>query len=224
MSRSLIAASAAVTLAAFTLPVQAEKRQLGPHEHGHGTLNIAIEGKKVAIELDVPGADIAGFEHEATTPEDKAQLEKAQANLKEALKLFVMPAAASCKLAKAEVELEAEHEHEHEEGKEAHEDHDHEGKEAHDDHEGKEAHEDHDHEGKEAHEDHDHEEGARHSEFNATYELDCASPKKIETIQFDYFKVFPNARSLTVNLVSDAKQGSYEVTSEKPVLDLTGNM
>lgn len=204
MSRSFIAASAAITLAAFTLPAQAEKRQLGPHEHGHGTLNIAVEGNKVAMELDVPGADIAGFEHEATTPEDKAQLKKAEANLEEALKLFVMPAGASCKLTKAAVALEAEHEHEHDEGKEAHAGHD--------------------HEGKDDHKDHDQDGGARHSEYNAAYELDCASPKKIESIEFGYFKVFPNARSLTVNLVSDEKQGSYEVSADKPVLDLTGNM
>lgn len=189
MTKNNLAASAALTVVAFVLPAQAQHRQLGPHEHGHGTLNIAIEGNKVAIELDVPGADIAGFEHEAKTTEDKAELAKAEANLKQALKLFVLPSAASCKLAKAEVKEEAEHEDD-----------------------------------KGAHEDHDHKEGAHHFDYNAAYELECAKPKKIESIQFSYFKVFPNARSLTVNLVSDQQQGSYEVTAEKPHLDLTGSM
>ena len=49
-----------------------ETRQLGAHEHGHGTLNIAIEGTTVSMELEVPGSDIVGFEHVAATPEQKA--------------------------------------------------------------------------------------------------------------------------------------------------------
>lgn len=167
MSRNILAASTVIALVVAAFPALAEKRQLGPHEHGHGTLNIAIEGNKTAIELDAPGADIAGFEHVATTPEDKAQAAKAEADLKEALKLFVLPSAAACKLVKADIEVEAEHEH-HEQK----EDHDHEDKKDHDGHESKEA-----HEAKEAHEDHNHANEVRHSEYNATYELECANAK-----------------------------------------------
>lgn len=185
MSRNMIAAGAAITLVAFALPVQAEQRQLGPHEHGHGNLNIAIEGNSVQMELDVPGSDIVGFEHEANTPEQEAQLKEAEARLKDALKLFVLPASALCKLAKAAVEAE----HEHDESRDAHKEH------AHDD-------------------------GARHREYNATYALHCTNPQQIKTIHFAYFKMFPNARSLSVKIVSEQRQGSYEVTAAKPDLDL----
>ena len=33
------------------------------HEHGVGTLTIAVEGNDVEIELTVPGSDVVGFEH-----------------------------------------------------------------------------------------------------------------------------------------------------------------
>src|SRR6185369_1509759 len=44
-----------------------EHRELGVHEHGRGTLNIAIEGNKVTMELEAAGVDIVGFEHAAKT-------------------------------------------------------------------------------------------------------------------------------------------------------------
>ncbi len=92
-----------------------EKRQLGAHEHGHGNLNIAIEGNRVAMELIAPGADIVGFEHAAKTAEQKAAIEKAKATLAEPLALFVLPASAGCRVAEAKVSLETEEES-HEKG------------------------------------------------------------------------------------------------------------
>ena len=81
----LLAAGAACA----ALPASAEEhRQLGAHVHGHGHLNIAIEGKKLTMELEVPGADIVGFEHEPSTPEQKAAVQQAKAKLADALALF----------------------------------------------------------------------------------------------------------------------------------------
>lgn len=88
-------------------------RELGAHEHGRGTLNIAIEGNKVTMELEVPGADIIGFEHAAKSQKEKAALEKATAQLKSPLLLFSLPAAAGCRVTEAKVEMEnGEHDHE----------------------------------------------------------------------------------------------------------------
>ena len=112
---------------ALSLPVIAdEHRELGPHEHGVGQLNIAVEGKRVLMELEVPGADIVGFEHEASTNEQKAAVSKAKTTLKGALKVFELPAEAKCELAEAKVAVEAE-EHDHDAG--GHENAKHEGKE-----------------------------------------------------------------------------------------------
>jgi hypothetical protein len=82
-----------------------ERRELGAHEHGHSTLNIAIEGTRVAMELAAPGMDIVGFEHAAETEEQKAAVETGKRTLADPLALFVLPPAAGCRLAAAKVKL-----------------------------------------------------------------------------------------------------------------------
>src|SRR5579883_1715644 len=71
-------------------------RQLGAHEHGHGRLNIAIDGKTLSMELEVPGADIVGFEHDANTEEQKAAADGAKARLANGLSLFQPDPVAGC--------------------------------------------------------------------------------------------------------------------------------
>lgn len=167
-----------------------EHRELGPHEHGVGRLNVAVEGKRVSMELEVPGADIVGFEHEASTAAQKAAVKKAKATLEGALTVFKLPAEAKCKLAEAKVAVHAEDEHEHEaEAK----------------HEGEAKHED---EGDDNH----------HSAFHVEYAIDCAAPEKLTGIDFNYFALFAGARKLDVNLVTAKGQSHYEVTRESPRL------
>ena len=94
-----------------------EHRELGAHEHGRGTLNIAVEGNKVTMELEVPGVDIVGFEHAAKTSREKAAVEKAKAQLAAPLTLFALPAAAACRVTEAKIEVEnGGHEHGAKEG------------------------------------------------------------------------------------------------------------
>ncbi len=103
-----------------------EHRQLGAHVHGHGRLNIAIEGRKVSMELEVPGADIVGFEHEPSTPDQRAAIPEARAKLANAMALFAPAPGAGCELEHVKVTIETGdgEEHEHEHGQEA-EDHHH---------------------------------------------------------------------------------------------------
>lgn len=112
---------------AFAAPASAheEHRELGPHVHGHGTLNIAVEGTRVSMELETPGMDIVGFEHDASSADQKAVLEKAKKQLADPLTLFKVPAAAQCKLAEAKVEIEKENDHDHDHGDKDAGDHDH---------------------------------------------------------------------------------------------------
>ena len=175
--------------------VAEDHRQLGAHEHGHGTLNVAIEGKTVSMELEVPGADIVGFEHLATTPEQKAAVEKASAVLSKPLELFVVAAAAGCTVRDAKVEVRAE---DHDKGKAD---------------AGTAAKADH----------HDHDEPA-HSEYHATYVLECTTPASLTAIDFAYFKAFAGAQKLTVNLITAKAQSAFAVSREKPGLDLAGVM
>ena len=83
-----------------------EHRELGAHEHGSGTLNIAVEGSKVTMELEAPGADIVGFEHAAKTRREKTEVEKAKTQLAAPLALFALPASAACRVTEAKVEIE----------------------------------------------------------------------------------------------------------------------
>lgn len=196
---TLIAAAFAVTPA-----IAQEHRELGAHVHGHGTLDIAVEGTKVSMSLEAPGMDIVGFEHAAESADQKAAVEKGTATLKAPLTLFKIPAAAGCKVTDAKVELESEHEHGDDK------DHDHDAK-----HDAKEA-ADHDHD--------KHEGEAGHNQFHGTYALECTKPAEITAITFDYFKSFASAQGLTVNVVTPKAQNSYEVKRDKPELDLGGIM
>lgn len=202
MKRITIAMAAAAMAAAPAVAEEAH-RELGPHVHGHGTLNIAVEQTRVSMELEVPGMDIVGFEHEAKSDTQKAAVAKASKLLAEPLKLFKVPAAAACKAAEAKVEIEAEHEHEH--GDDDHDDHD------------KDA-------AKKDEHDHDHEDRVGHNQFHVTYALECAKPTELTTIAFDYFKSFAGAHDLSVNVVTAKAQNTYQVSRDKPTLDLGGMM
>jgi hypothetical protein len=176
-------------------PVTAEEhRQLGAHAHGHGTLDVAIEGATVSMELEVPGADIVGFEHVAATPEQKAKVEKASAILAKPLDLFKLPTAAGCTTTSAKVEARAEE----------------------DDDDGKS--------GAKGKSDAKGKDGPAHSEFHVAYTLTCSAPDKLQTIDFAYFTAFAGAQKLTVNMVTSKAQSKFEVGRDKPVLDLGGVM
>lgn len=176
-----------------------EKRELGAHQHGHGTFNIAVEGNRVSMELEVPGMDIVGFEQAAKTDAQKSKVEAATTKLKDPLALFKLPTAAGCKLASAEVKVEAEND-QHQEKTEKGNDHNHDDKAK----------------GGEEHE--------GHTEFHAAYALDCEAPAELTAIDFAYFKAFEGAEELDVNVVTPKSQNKFEVTRAKPSLDLGGMM
>src|SRR5262245_57975098 len=114
--------AAGVAVAAAAGVGAAQERQLGAHEHGRGTLNIALDGSRLSMELEAPGADIVGFEHEATTAKQKAAVEAAKKQLAAPQRLFELPSAAGCVLKEAKVAIEAD-DHDHGHGEEA-KDHD----------------------------------------------------------------------------------------------------
>jgi hypothetical protein len=96
-----------LALVAFTAGAQAQqRREAGAHEHGHGKLNIVIDGGNIQFELDAPAHDILGFEHQPKTKEQQARLETAVAALKDAGRIYGLAADAGCTLSKAEAGLE----------------------------------------------------------------------------------------------------------------------
>lgn len=202
----------AVPLIAFVtaFPAFAEdSRQLDAHEHGVGTLNIAIEGTTVVMAFEAPGADIVGFEYAAESDTDLAAIDAAVATLGSPLDLFVIPDAAGCSVVEAQAELESEDEHD-DHGDEGHDD-DKPDDEGHDDH----AEEGHDHE------DHvDHVDDAGHTEFHAEYTLTCDTPDALTEMTFAYFEAFPNAQEVEVQIITASGAQVFEVERDAPVLDL----
>ncbi len=224
-------------LIAFASPGWAEdKRQLDSHEHGVGTLNIAVDGTSVAMEFHAPGADIVGFEYAAESAEDREAVDGAVATLARPLDLFVLPAAAECSVTEARAKLESEEGHEdhghddHAHDEDGHDDH------GHDDHaHDEDEHADHGHDDhasdEHAHDEHKHDEHAHddasgteasHTEFHAEYLLTCGKPEALDEIQFAYFDVFENAVEVEVQIVTNSGAQAYEVERGLPSLDLRG--
>ena len=124
----MIAVAATILVLASAQGAAETERQLGPHQHGHGTLNLAVEGQTVQMELEVPGVDIVGFEHKAKTAEDRAKMEAAEKTLAQPLALFILPGEAGCKVTAAKVSIvgatepdDDTHELDHHDHSEAHE-------------------------------------------------------------------------------------------------------
>jgi hypothetical protein len=171
---------AVLALLALQRPAVAEEhRELGPHVHGQSALDIAIDGTSVAIELTAPGMDIVGFEYPAESAADRARVDAARKTLGDPLTLFVLPAAARCRLDRASVEEAVDNDEDEKDAK-----------------------------------------GRGHSEFSASYGLTCAAPAEIRSIEFGYFKAFPGAQQVNLNLVSDSGQSAYTVRRAQPLLRL----
>jgi hypothetical protein len=174
-------------------------RQLGAHEHGRGTLNIAVEGNKMTMELETPGMDVVGFEHVASSRRDMEAVERAKVQLMRPLTLFNLPAAAGCRVIEANVKVEV---GEHDD--DAKEEHGPAGTGKDPKHAGTEA--------------------GGHSEFHAEYTCECASVNNITAIEFSYFRVFAGAEKLDVNVITPKGQSKFEATRAKHNISLAGMM
>lgn len=80
-----------------------EHEEHGAHVHGIAALNLVLDGGELYLELDSPAVNLLGFEHAATTAEDKAKLEQVHDTLTKGEQLFAMDSAAGCSQKKADV-------------------------------------------------------------------------------------------------------------------------
>jgi hypothetical protein len=94
-----------------------------PHEHGKVTINAAVDGNELVIELDSPAVNVVGFEHEPRNDQERAAVQAAAALLQNGRESFGMPREARCRFEKTELkapeweqaddETAAHDEHEH---------------------------------------------------------------------------------------------------------------
>jgi hypothetical protein len=87
-----------ITAMAAAPALATETRSAGKHEHGVATLDIAIDGNDMAIDLDGPADNFIGFEHKPSTPEQSAALAAALDSLRAGNALFLTPTAAGCQM------------------------------------------------------------------------------------------------------------------------------
>ena len=202
-----------ITLAmlAATAPAlaQDEHRELGAHVHGVSTLEIAVEHGVVEMNLLSPGMDIVGFEHAASSADDRATVEAAIVQLGNPTDLFTFNAAAACRVSEVFAHLHGPDDH-HDDAEDG--DHDHE--DDHDDHAEGDMHDEH-----EEGEDHDHDHGD-HSEFHAKYAYSCANPDALSALAFPFFALYPNAQEIEVSLITDAGASQVEITRDGGALKL----
>ena len=100
-----------------------EHASLGAHEHGVASLNVALDGQTLEIQLQSPAMNLVGFEHEAKSDADKAKVAAARQHLEQPQALFALPIEAKCALQDSELDsplfgghTHDEHEHADEHG------------------------------------------------------------------------------------------------------------
>ena len=95
-----------------------EHASLDAHEHGVASLNVALDGQTLEIQLQSPAMSLVGFEHEAKSEADKAKVAAARQHLEQPQALFALPIEAKCALQDSELDSplfggHAHDEHEH---------------------------------------------------------------------------------------------------------------
>jgi len=199
MRLSVLLPLAAALAATSGLSAFAQHREMGAHEHGRGSLDIAMEGNRVSMEFKAPGMDIVGFEHAPSTRAQKATLSKAKQRLANPQELFRLPASAECTVEEAKVTITSDDD-DHGKGSSS---------------AGSAKSSDKKTTSREVHD---------HGDFQAQYAFNCKSPGNLTSIEFGYFRAFAGAQKLDVNLITPKAQTSFEVTRAKPRIDLAGRI
>ena len=171
-----------------------EHGSLGAHEHGVGRLNAVLDGQALELEFDSPAMNLVGFEHQATTPADKAKVAAARKQLENPLALFNLPKGAGCVISTQELNSPLF-------GDKPEADHD-------DD-------DDHDHDAKDGAHEHHHD----HSEIHAHYQFTCATPTALSNLDLtQVFKTFPATQKIQVQLIGPSGQQGVEATATAATL------
>jgi hypothetical protein len=180
-----------------TAPLAAERRQHDAHEHGHAEMRVVLDGAVLAVEIEAPGMDIVGFEHQPKTRAEKSKVRQALEKLESAAPLFGLSQKAECSVTVAHAEHSA-----------LRQDDDHHS--AHKEHAHKEhAHKEH------AHKDDDHaDEPSTHSAFHAHYEWTCKTPEALNQVDVRYFDAFPATAEIDAMIIGPNGQTAQELTAK----------
>lgn len=191
MKSTILLAVCAVLLAAS--PALAH----GPHEHGAARLNVAVDGSTITIDLESPLANALPFEHAPSTPAQREAVQNMAATLHRADKIFILPAAAQCRLKEVTLESEAlpadllATKNAQQPAKAEHQDH-------------------------EGHA--DQATGAEHADLDASFVFECAKPDALNGMDVSLFSTWPALHELRVQIISPTGQHAAELTGKAHTL------
>lgn len=202
LQRTLLGALGALTLAG-TVCAASDKQShdhneqrtagLGSHVHGEATLNIGQDGDQLLIEFESPAMNLIGFEHEPQTDSQKDSLARANQLLRKMDSLLQVNTEAACR--QTDFTLTSPF-----------------SGEGHD-----EEHDDHD---KDHANHHDNAESDEHSEFAASYKLQCSHSGMLTHFTLTAFGNFPATTTIDVQWATEQGQGAAETTAGKNVIQL----
>lgn len=181
--------------------------QLGAHEHGTTTLNLALDGNTLQVELLSPAINLVGFEHQPRSDEEREKVLRVRDQLESVTAVLVLPVAANCHQDSATVESGLLAAARSEDGHHVDHDEDHDHDHDHD--------KDHDHDHAK---DHDHDHGDSHAEFSADYTLTCQNPSAIGSLEISLFQSFSGVERIKGAWLNESGQGAVDLTADNPTL------
>ena len=98
----LIALVALSTIATSATAVADEMHDHGKHVHGEVTVNIALDGRTLALEIDAPAAQALGFERSPRDERERAAVKAVDDWFRSGRNMLGVPSAAGCRLTSAE--------------------------------------------------------------------------------------------------------------------------
>jgi hypothetical protein len=218
LEKTLLAASMAI---AFAVPALAQLP--GAHVHGQASLEIAVDGETVQLNLYSPLDNLLGFEHAPRTEEERRAVRAMDAKLHQARSLFVFTPSAGCRLesthlnsaalspellAAASSSGKSERAAASSRGGETSKPlsspsspvpHAHAGHETQDAHEAQHSH------------------GA-HAELEAVWVFHCSVPQALQALDVGLFRAFSGLRRLDAAVAGPRKQSSSRLTPQSPSL------
>lgn len=186
MKQSIFLNRTGARIAAVLIASGSQAGEMHPHRpqtshvHGSAALNLVTDGAVIHIEMISPAANLVGFEHAPVSAAEHAARKNALSTLENADRLFRFNKTASCRTEQVEIVSGSTPTLQSP------------GQESHRHHETNDA----------GHAD------TRHSDITAMYRFTCDAPGNLDTLHVGLFDAFPALDNLTVQYITDGRQGA----------------
>lgn len=168
------------------------RREHEAHEHGAAEVHVVVEGEALYVELRVPAMNVVGFEHAAHDEAQRRTIAAVAEQLERTEEIFTPTPAAQCRSVHAHASLEMIG------------------------HAGEE----HEHEQGSEKEHEESESVAAHSEMQAEYEFECASPDELAEIRTQLFEHYPGIERIDAEIIGSGGQTAATLTSQSPLVPI----